>query len=212
MRRRRRKPKKDGKGYNRSLDITFGDISRQAEEAVGYGKPPKPEPSEEPEAAANAEQAVQDQTENKETEETPQRQGIKLEDLLRMQSRNNNNNGNGDGDGEGQGQGQQTLFPGMLGNQERQQQSDEITEEKIKELLEKYGTGPPKTDNLPKMPRIGLRVTTGPDWMWNQNGIPLNAVGTVISIDEEEEGKMRISCCLSYFLTFLSLFQSFFQL
>lgn len=208
MRRRRRKPKKDGKGYNQSLDITFGDISRQAEEAVGYGKPPKPEPSEEPEAAANAEQAVQEQTENKETEETPQRQGIKLEDLLRMQSRNNNNNGDGDGDGEGQGQ--QTLFPGMLGNQEKQQQSDEITEEKIKELLEKYGTGPPKTDNLPKMPRIGLRVTPGPDWMWNQNGIPLNAVGTVIAIDEEEEGKIRIICFLSYFLTFLSLFESLF--
>ena len=58
-----------------------------------------------------------------------------------------------------------------------QAESEEVTQQKINELLEKYGGGPPKTDNLPKRILPGARVTTGPDWMWRMNGVEIGEKG-----------------------------------
>lgn len=74
-----------------------------------------------------------------------------------------------------------------LGDEE-DAENDPLTKQKIEELLEYYGGGPPKTDNLPIMPNIGDRVIKGPDWMWQKNDIPDNVEGTVIGIDQEDIG------------------------
>lgn len=66
-------------------------------------------------------------------------------------------------------------LPGQMrgpdGLEAQAEEAEEITQEKINELLEKYGGGPPKKDNLPIPLRPGIRVTTGPNWMWRMNGV-----------------------------------------
>ncbi|XP_021342846.1 uncharacterized protein LOC110443143 isoform X2 [Mizuhopecten yessoensis] len=68
----------------------------------------------------------------------------------------------------------------------------DLTEERVNELLDDFGGGPPKIENLPIMPVIGLRVKPGPDWMWKFNGVGIFEKGTVIGIDEEDKGWIRV--------------------
>ncbi|XP_033750195.1 uncharacterized protein LOC117334606 isoform X2 [Pecten maximus] len=68
----------------------------------------------------------------------------------------------------------------------------DLTEERVNELLDDFGGGPPSINNLPIMPRIGLRVKPGPDWMWRCNGVGIFEEGTVIGIDKEDEGWIRV--------------------
>lgn len=72
-------------------------------------------------------------------------------------------------------------LPGQMrgpdGPEAQAEEAEEITQEKINELLEKYGGGPPKKDNLPIPLRPGIRVTTGPNWMWRMNGVEENEQG-----------------------------------
>ncbi|XP_069138194.1 uncharacterized protein [Argopecten irradians] len=68
----------------------------------------------------------------------------------------------------------------------------EITEERVEELLEDFGGGPSAVDNLPNMPRLGLKVKPGPDWMWRCNGVGIFETGEVIGIDKEDVGWIRV--------------------
>lgn len=72
-------------------------------------------------------------------------------------------------------------LPGQMrgpdGPEAQGEEAEEITQEKINELLEKYGGGPPKKDNLPIPLRPGVRVVTGPNWMWRMNGVEENEQG-----------------------------------
>lgn len=76
---------------------------------------------------------------------------------------------------------------GPDGPEAQAEEAEEITQEKINELLEKYGGGPPKRDNLPIPLRPGVRVTTGPNWMWRMNGVEEHAEGTVVESHPDEE-------------------------
>ena len=67
-------------------------------------------------------------------------------------------------------------LPGLM-SQSEGEGTQEVTQEKINELLEKYGGGPPKTDNQPLPLTPGTRVTTGPNWMWRMNGVETGAEG-----------------------------------
>lgn len=82
-------------------------------------------------------------------------------------------------------------LPGLLGDEE-DAENDPLTKQKIEELLEYYGGGPPKIDNLPIMPEFGTKVIKGPDWMWQKNDIPDGIEGTVISIDPEDLGWIKV--------------------
>lgn len=82
-------------------------------------------------------------------------------------------------------------LPGQMrgpdGLEAQAEEAEEITQEKINELLEKYGGGPPKKDNLPIPLRPGIRVTTGPNWMWRMNGVEEHEQGTVVESRPDEE-------------------------
>ncbi|XP_061167246.1 uncharacterized protein LOC133176091 [Saccostrea echinata] len=82
-------------------------------------------------------------------------------------------------------------LPGLMarpdGPEAQAEESEEITQEKINELLEKYGGGPPKKDNLPIPLHPGIRVTTGPDWMWRMNEVEVGEKGTVVESKPDEE-------------------------
>lgn len=82
-------------------------------------------------------------------------------------------------------------LPGQMrgpdGPEAQGEEAEEITQEKINELLEKYGGGPPKKDNLPIPLRPGVRVATGPNWMWRMNGVEENEQGTVVESRPDEE-------------------------
>ncbi|XP_063433713.1 uncharacterized protein LOC134715464 isoform X2 [Mytilus trossulus] len=82
-------------------------------------------------------------------------------------------------------------LPGLLGDEE-DAENDPLTKQKIEELLEYYGGGPPKIDNLPNMPETGTKVIKGPDWMWQKNDIPDKIEGTVISYDQEDLGWIKV--------------------
>lgn len=77
----------------------------------------------------------------------------------------------------------------VIQGDEEDAENDPLTKQKIEELLEYYGGGPPKIDNLPNMPETGTKVIKGPDWMWQKNDIPDKIEGTVISHDQEDLGK-----------------------
>ncbi|XP_048736515.2 uncharacterized protein LOC125651791 isoform X2 [Ostrea edulis] len=82
-------------------------------------------------------------------------------------------------------------LPGLMARPDRSEdpadESEEITQEKINELLKKYGGGPPKKDNLPLPLNPGIRVTTGPNWMWRMNGVEINEEGKVVESKPDEE-------------------------
>ncbi|XP_060071146.1 uncharacterized protein LOC132551061 isoform X2 [Ylistrum balloti] len=68
----------------------------------------------------------------------------------------------------------------------------DLTEEQVNQLLDDFGGGPYNVDNLPNMPVVGLRVKPGPDWMWKCNDVGIWDKGTVVSIDKEDEGWIRV--------------------